>query len=225
MINSTYQSGDASGGNEEDVLYQSDASFSAKLDNSQSHNANKQTINSHVINTIAEAASAIANTNDIINYNNNDSNESNNLNDNDNLSFNKPTVSNGIASSQSSTNVYKTNSNSKVSSRYNNKNYNVKSAANSNNKQTNSNASSATKLNGQSAAANQNTEQSQQSQQSQQPQRIDFYDKTSDWNVNDDDDIYSERQTDSTNDDYVYGIDDMNSGNHFTLCVLAMVLN
>lgn len=41
MINSTYQSGDInSSGTEEDVLYQSDALFSAKLDNSHSHNNN-----------------------------------------------------------------------------------------------------------------------------------------------------------------------------------------
>lgn len=41
VINSTYQLNDLNGGTEEDVLYQSDASFSAKLDNSHSHN-NKQ---------------------------------------------------------------------------------------------------------------------------------------------------------------------------------------
>lgn len=41
VINSTYQSGDInSSGTEEDVLYQSDALFSAKLDNSHSHNNN-----------------------------------------------------------------------------------------------------------------------------------------------------------------------------------------
>lgn len=206
VINSTYQSADASGGNEEDVLYQSDASFSAKLDNSQSHNTNKQTIQ----NAVADAANAIANTNDIINYNNNNSNENNNLNDIDNLSSNKATVSNGNANSPSSTNVYKTNSNSKLSSRYNNKNYSVKSAANSS-KQTNSNVNSAIKSNGQSAAANQNTVHIDDYKQQPAQQRVDFYDKTSGWSASDDD-IYSERQTDSTNDDYVYGIDDVDSG-------------
>lgn len=49
MINSTYQSNDLSHGTEEDVLYQSDASFSAKLDNSYSHN-NKQSSNKSVSN-------------------------------------------------------------------------------------------------------------------------------------------------------------------------------
>lgn len=48
VINSTYQSNDLSG-TEEDVLYQSDASFSAKLDNSYSHN-NKQSYNKSVSN-------------------------------------------------------------------------------------------------------------------------------------------------------------------------------
>lgn len=38
VINSTYQPNDISSGTEEDVLYQSDASFSAKLDNSYTHN-------------------------------------------------------------------------------------------------------------------------------------------------------------------------------------------
>lgn len=49
VINSTYQSNDLSHGTEEDVLYQSDASFSAKLDNSYSHN-NKQSYNKSVSN-------------------------------------------------------------------------------------------------------------------------------------------------------------------------------
>lgn len=49
VINSTYQSNDLNHGTEEDVLYQSDASFSAKLDNSYSHN-NKQSYNKSVSN-------------------------------------------------------------------------------------------------------------------------------------------------------------------------------
>lgn len=49
VINSTYQSNDLNSGTEEDVLYQSDASFSAKLDNSYSHN-NKQSYNKSVSN-------------------------------------------------------------------------------------------------------------------------------------------------------------------------------
>lgn len=49
VINSTYQTNDLSSGTEEDVLYQSDASFSAKLDNSYSH-SNKQNYNKSVSN-------------------------------------------------------------------------------------------------------------------------------------------------------------------------------
>lgn len=203
VINSTYQSGDASSGNDEDILYQSDALFSAKLDNSQSHNTNKQNINSNTKNN----NNTENNTN--INKNNND----NNLNDNDSLSFNKLNVSDGITNSASSKNVNKINSKTKnkVSRRYNNKSVIVKSSAGKNSKQINSNVNGGTTITNSQPTANQNAVHIDEYKQQHQQQREVFYDKNSNWNGNDD--MYNDRQMEYTNDDYVYSVDDIDSGN------------
>lgn len=76
MINSTYQSNDLSSGTEEDVLYQSDASFSAKLDNSYSHN-NKPSYNKSVSNGDNSQSSSSVN-----NLNRNSKNSRHNKNNN-----------------------------------------------------------------------------------------------------------------------------------------------
>lgn len=198
MINSTYQSSDTSSGNDEDILYQSDALFSAKLDNSQSHNTNKQNINSNT-----KRNNNTENTN--INQNNND----NNLNDNDSLSFNKLNVTGGITNSPSSKNVYKINSKNKVSRRNNNKNFIVKSSASKSSKQINSNVNGGMAITNSLPTANQNAVHIDEYKQHQQ-QREMFYDKNSDWNDNDD--MYNDRQMENANDDYVYSVDD-DSGN------------
>lgn len=94
MINSTYQSNDLSSGTEEDVLYQSDASFSAKLDNSYSHN-NKQNLNKSVSN--GDNSQSSSNVNNNINRNSKNSRYSKNVkNTINNSKVNKLESSKGV---------------------------------------------------------------------------------------------------------------------------------
>lgn len=196
MINSTYQTSDTSSGNEEDVLYQSDALFSAKLDDSQSHSTNKPHTNSTTANNNATKTS---------NINSNNNNENNNLNDNNNLSFNRANVVS--ANRPFTTNVHKAASDNKVSSRHvSSTKSNVKSAPSSSKQSSNFVKSDAAI--GKSTTVNQNTVHIDG--EHKQP-RIEFYDRANDWTVNDD--MYNERPMEIENDDYVYSLDDTDSGN------------